>query len=87
MTDPLAAERLVPPTPGQLRQLLSAERLRPRRSLSQNFLTDPDALDAIVEAAELQPGDRVVEVGPGLGVLTRRLLAAGASVLAVELDP
>jgi 16S rRNA (adenine1518-N6/adenine1519-N6)-dimethyltransferase len=45
------------------------------------------ALDAIVDAAELAPGDRVVEIGPGLGVLTRRLLAAGASVIAVELDP
>ena len=86
MTDPLAPERLVPPTPGQLRRLMGIERLRPRKGLSQNFLTDPAALDAIVEAAELQPGDRVVEVGPGLGVLTRRLLAAGASVLAVELD-
>ena len=87
MSDPLAPERLVPPTPGQLRRLLAAERLRPRKALSQNFLTDSAALDAIVAAAELQPGDRVVEVGPGLGVLTRRLLAAGASVLAVELDP
>ena len=87
MTDPLAPERLAPPTPGQLRRLLSAEGLRPRRSLSQNFLTDAAALDAIVAAAELEPGDRVVEIGPGLGVLTRRLLAAGASVLAVELDP
>lgn len=86
MSDPLAAERLAPPTPGQLRRLLAAEHLRPRRSLSQNFLTDPVALDAIVAAAELEPGDRVVEIGPGLGVLTRRLLAAGASVLAVELD-
>jgi 16S rRNA (adenine1518-N6/adenine1519-N6)-dimethyltransferase len=86
MSDPLAPERLVPPTPGQLRRLMSAERLRPRKSLSQNFLTDPEALDAIVEAAEIAAGDRVVEIGPGLGVLTRRLLAAGASVLAVELD-
>src|SRR5690606_28155335 len=86
VTDPLAPNRLVPPTPGQLRRLMGAERLRPRKSLSQNFLTDPEALDTIVEAAELAPGDRVVEIGPGLGVLTRRLLAAGASVLAVELD-
>ena len=86
MTDPLAPERLVPPTPGQLRRLMGAERLRPRKSLSQSFLTDPEALDTIVSAAELAPGDRVVEVGPGLGVLTRRLLAAGASVVAVELD-
>lgn len=75
-----------PSTPGQLRRLLAAERLRPKRSLSQNFLTDPDALDAIVAAAELQPGEAVVEVGPGLGVLTRRLISAGCRVLAVELD-
>jgi 16S rRNA (adenine1518-N6/adenine1519-N6)-dimethyltransferase len=87
MTEPLSPERLLPPTPGQLRRLLAAERLRPRKALSQNFLTDPAALDAIVAAAELEAGDRVVEVGPGLGVLTRRLLAAGATVLAVELDP
>jgi 16S rRNA (adenine1518-N6/adenine1519-N6)-dimethyltransferase len=83
----LAPERLAPPTPGQLRRLMAAEHLRPRKSLSQNFLTDEAALDEIVAAAELEPGDQVVEVGPGLGVLTRRLLAAGASVLAVELDP
>jgi 16S rRNA (adenine1518-N6/adenine1519-N6)-dimethyltransferase len=87
MSGPLAPERLLPPTPGQLRRLLAAERLRPRKALSQNFLTDAAVLDAIVEAAELVPGDRVVEVGPGLGVLTRRLLAAGAEVIAVELDP
>jgi 16S rRNA (adenine1518-N6/adenine1519-N6)-dimethyltransferase len=86
MSDPFAEDRLAPPTPGQLRRLMAIERLRPRRSLSQNFLTDAAALDEIVAAAELQPGDRVVEIGPGLGVLTRRLLAAGASVLAVELD-
>jgi 16S rRNA (adenine1518-N6/adenine1519-N6)-dimethyltransferase len=84
---PLAPERLVPPTPGQLRRLLRAEGLWPKKSLSQHFLTDPAALDAIVAAAELAPGDHVVEIGPGLGVLTRRLLAAGASVTAVELDP
>ena len=87
MSDPLAPDRLQPPTPGQLRRLMGAERLRPRKSLSQNFLTDPETLDAIVAAAELEAGDNVVEIGPGLGVLTRRLLAAGASVTAVEVDP
>ena len=87
MSDPLAPERLLPPTPGQLRRLLLAEGLRPKKSLSQNFLTDPSVLDAIVAAADLQPGERVVEIGPGLGVLTRRLLAAGTSVTAVEVDP
>jgi 16S rRNA (adenine1518-N6/adenine1519-N6)-dimethyltransferase len=87
VTGPLAPQRLLPPTPGQLRRLLAAEGLRPRKALSQNFLTDGAVLDAIVDAAELAAGDRVVEVGPGLGVLTRRLLAAGATVIAVELDP
>ena len=87
MTHPaLAAEQLAPPTPGQLRRLLRDQRLRPRRALSQNFLTDLEALDAIVNAAELSAGDAVVEIGPGLGVLTRRLLAAECRVLAVELD-
>jgi 16S rRNA (adenine1518-N6/adenine1519-N6)-dimethyltransferase len=84
--DALAPERLAVPTPGQLRRLLATERLRPTKGLSQNFLIDAAALDAIVAAAELEPTDRVLEIGPGLGVLTRRLLAAGCTVLAVELD-
>jgi 16S rRNA (adenine1518-N6/adenine1519-N6)-dimethyltransferase len=79
-------DELRPPTPGELRRLLRAEGLRPRHALSQNFLTDAEALDAILAAADLRPGDRVVEVGPGLGVLTRRLLAAGGTVVAIELD-
>ncbi len=79
-------DRLRPPTPGELRRLMRQEGLRPRHGLSQNFLTDAEALDTIVAAAQLGPGDRVVEVGPGLGVLTRRLLAAGCAVVAVELD-
>ena len=82
-----AEAELRPPTPGELQRLLRREGLRPRRGLSQNFLTDAEALDTIVAAAELSPGARVVEVGPGLGVLTRRLLAAGCTVLAIEIDP
>lgn len=80
------ADDLRPPTPGELRRLLRAEGLRPRHALSQNFLTDAEALDSIVAAADLRPGVRVVEIGPGLGVLTRRLLAAGCVVVAIELD-
>jgi len=75
-----------PPTPGELQRLLQREGLQPRRSLSQNFLTDGDALDSIVGAADLTAGDRILEIGPGLGVLTRRLLAAGCEVTAVEID-
>jgi len=76
-----------PPTPGELQRLLRREGLRPRHGLSQNFLTDADALDTIVATAGLSAGDRVVEVGPGLGVLTRRLLEAGCEVIAIEIDP
>lgn len=87
MTVPLLGEPLAPLTPARLRRLLAAERLHPRKSLSQHFLTDAGVLDAILAAADLHPGEPVVEIGPGLGVLTRRLLAAGSRVLAVELDP
>jgi 16S rRNA (adenine1518-N6/adenine1519-N6)-dimethyltransferase len=54
--------------------------------LGQNFLADPNLLDAIVRDAELAPGDVVLEVGAGEGVLTERLVAAAAHVHAVELD-
>ena len=60
--------------------------LKPDKGLGQNFLVDDGVLAGIVAAAELQPDDIVVEVGPGLGVLTRALLATGCTVLAVELD-
>lgn len=54
--------------------------------LGQNFLADPNLLDAIVRDAELAPGEVVLEVGAGEGVLTRRLAAAAAHVHAIELD-
>ena len=54
--------------------------------MSQNFLADVDILEAIIAEAGAAPGDRVLEIGPGLGFLTSGLLAAGASVTAVELD-
>lgn len=60
--------------------------LRARRRFGQNFLVDPNAVDSIVRAARLQPGDRVLEIGPGLGVLSRALLDAGAALTAIELD-
>ncbi len=66
--------------------LLRAHRLRPRKGLGQNFLVDPVAQARIVEAADLSPGDAVVEVGAGLGSLTRLLAARAGQVVAVELD-
>jgi 16S rRNA (adenine1518-N6/adenine1519-N6)-dimethyltransferase len=59
---------------------------RPRKRFGQNFLRAPHVVEQILAAAELAPGDRVLEIGPGLGVLTECLLAGGAEVLAVEID-
>lgn len=59
---------------------------RPRRGLSQSFLTDAAAARGIVAAARLAPEHQVLEVGPGLGVLTERLVARARRVVAVELD-
>lgn len=67
--------------------LLKKYNLRPRKGLGQNFLTDPVHLARIVEAAELKPEDTVLEVGPGLGALTRLLARTAGRVIAVELDP
>ena len=69
-----------------VRRTLRDAGLRARRARSQNFLVDPDVLEAILEAAAPSLGRRVLEIGPGLGILTEGLLDAGASVTAVELD-
>jgi 16S rRNA (adenine1518-N6/adenine1519-N6)-dimethyltransferase len=72
--------------PSQVRATLRAAGLRARHSLSQNFLADADVLTAILAEAASGPGDGVLEIGPGLGLLTGGLLEAGAAVTAVELD-
>ncbi len=59
---------------------------RPSRRLGQNFLLDDNVVRAIVREAGVEPGDLVLEVGPGVGFLTRALLDAGARVVAVEID-
>ncbi len=69
-----------------VRELLARHGIEPSRALGQNFVTDPNTVDRIVRLAGIGPGDRVVEVGPGLGSLTLGLVAAGARVVAVELD-
>src|SRR3990167_1082359 len=61
--------------------------LRPKKFLSQNFLIDRNIVHKILRLAEIQPGDIVLEIGPGPGALTAALLNAGASVLAIEKDP
>jgi 16S rRNA (adenine1518-N6/adenine1519-N6)-dimethyltransferase len=72
--------------PAAVRRTLRGAGLRPRHGLSQNFLTDVDVLEGILAEAAPAPGGRVLEVGPGLGILTGALLDAGAEVTAVELD-
>jgi 16S rRNA (adenine1518-N6/adenine1519-N6)-dimethyltransferase len=75
-----------PLTPASIRSLLDAHGVRPSRALGQHFLADPNTAARIVRLAEVANGDRIVEVGPGLGSLTIALCDAGASVVAVELD-
>ena len=60
--------------------------LRARKSLGQHFLVDEDILEVILDTAELTPTDTVIEVGPGLGVLTRELAGQAGWVITVELD-
>jgi 16S rRNA (adenine1518-N6/adenine1519-N6)-dimethyltransferase len=68
--------------PGLLRQ----HGLRPDKRLGQNFLIDTAALERIVAAAGVEPTDTILEVGPGLGSLTRKLAQSAKRVIAVELD-
>jgi 16S rRNA (adenine1518-N6/adenine1519-N6)-dimethyltransferase len=67
--------------------LLKRYGLHADKKLGQNFLQDPFALEDIATAAEIQPTDTVLEIGPGLGSLTRYLAASAREVVAVELDP
>jgi 16S rRNA (adenine1518-N6/adenine1519-N6)-dimethyltransferase len=72
--------------PLNVRALLRKYDLHPSKGLGQNFLQDQSALQEIVEAAEIDPDDSVLEIGPGLGSLTRYLALSARSVTAVELD-
>jgi 16S rRNA (adenine1518-N6/adenine1519-N6)-dimethyltransferase len=72
--------------PLEVRRTLRREGLRAQHGRSQNFLADPDVLQGILDLAEVAPGTRVLEIGPGLGILTGGLLDGGAEVTAVELD-
>jgi 16S rRNA (adenine1518-N6/adenine1519-N6)-dimethyltransferase len=62
------------------------EKIRPKKSLGQNFLTDRNVLARIAGLVDRGPDARILEVGPGRGALTRRLAEQGAKVLAIELD-
>ena len=85
---PAVSETLAPVThgPAEIRELLDAHGLRPSRALGQNFVADGNTVRRIVRMAGVTPGQRVVEIGAGLGSLTLALADAGAVVTAVEID-
>lgn len=72
--------------PSEIRALLDQLGGAPNKRLGQHFLIDEATLETIVEAGELEEGDLVLEIGPGLGVLTNELLDRGAKVIAIEKD-
>ena len=80
MKMPLIADR------GVTNHILKAFNLHASKRLGQNFLIDAGVVNGIVATAEIEPGDRVLEIGPGIGTLTQALAEAGADVTAVELD-
>lgn len=73
-------------TLAQIKALLDERALRPKRSLGQNFLIDHNLIRKLVDAADVQRGDLVLEVGPGTGTMSEELLARGCELIACELD-
>lgn len=71
----------------ELRAIAARWGIRPTKQWGQNFVVDANTVRRIVRLAGTEPGDEVLEVGPGLGSLTLGLLAIGAHVTAVEVDP
>jgi 16S rRNA (adenine1518-N6/adenine1519-N6)-dimethyltransferase len=68
------------------RLVLEAHGIFPKKKLGQNFLHDPNSLQKIIDIAEVQPTDTVLEVGPGTGNLTSLLAERAAHVVGVEVD-
>ncbi|MEA2434874.1 MAG: rRNA (adenine1518-N6/adenine1519-N6)-dimethyltransferase [Actinomycetota bacterium] len=67
-------------------ELLAKHGVRPNKALGQNFVIDPNTIRKVVETARLEPGDTVLEIGPGVGSLTRGLAGSAMRVIAVEID-
>jgi 16S rRNA (adenine1518-N6/adenine1519-N6)-dimethyltransferase len=73
-------------TLSEIRELLAARGIAPKHRLGQNFLHDKNQLARLLHAADVQPGDLVLEVGPGTGTLTEALIERGGIVIACEID-
>lgn len=71
----------------EVRDFLRQYSFRLDTDAGQHFLIDEAMLQTIVEAAKLTPNEQVIEIGPGIGILTRELLAKGAAVTTIEIDP
>lgn len=69
-----------------IKDILAQNQLAPLKSLGQNFLIDNNILDKIVNSGDLSSNDLVLEIGPGLGALTTRMVAKAGRVIAVEFD-
>jgi 16S rRNA (adenine1518-N6/adenine1519-N6)-dimethyltransferase len=70
-----------------IKNLLEKHKIQPSKGLGQNFLIDKEVVKKFIESAELKPNDVVLEIGPGLGVLTQELAKKAGRVIAVEKDP
>jgi len=75
-----------PAQPGVARETLTALGASPNKTLSQNFLVDAEIIENTVRAAQIQKSDTVLEIGPGLGALTVRLLRDGGQIVSIEKD-
>ena len=73
-------------SPLNIPQLLRKHNLKPRKSLGQNFLIDPNALEKVANSAQIGADDEILEIGAGLGSLTRLLAQQASHVTAVEID-
>ncbi|QNT44407.1 16S rRNA (adenine(1518)-N(6)/adenine(1519)-N(6))-dimethyltransferase RsmA [Lactobacillus kefiranofaciens] len=73
-------------SPVRMQAIINRYFVKAKKNLGQNFLVDQAAILGIVQAADIQPNDQVIEIGPGIGSLTEQLLLAGAKVFAYEVD-
>lgn len=73
-------------SPSTIRDIKERYGFRLSKSLGQNFLTDKNIIDRIIEGSQITENDLVIEIGPGVGVITREAAAAASKVIAVEID-